>query len=92
MKTAMAQTTLPAMTKGILWRGILQAILRRWSVQGGNVQNALRVAERLSLGSKKTLFLVECEGKKFLVAAGADTIVALTEVRSAPKRRKVESA
>jgi flagellar biogenesis protein FliO len=48
--------------------------------------------ERLSLGPKKMLFLVECEGRKFLIATGADTIVTMTEVRSTEKRRKAENA
>ena len=43
---------------------------------------ALCVEEKLSLGPKKTLYLVSCREKEFLIAAGSDAIVAVVEVSS----------
>jgi Flagellar biosynthesis protein, FliO len=45
-----------------------------------NAENALRIEEKLTLGTKKMLYLVSCREKEFLIAAGADTIVSVVEV------------
>lgn len=43
-------------------------------------ERALRIEEKLSLGSKKTLYLVHCKGHDILIAAGADTIASVVEL------------
>ena len=40
-------------------------------------ERALRCVETLHLGPKRTLFLVECDGKRFLAGGGSDGISAL---------------
>ena len=47
-----------------------------------DVESALRVEEKLSLGPKKMLYLVHCKGREFLVAAGSDSIVSMMELSS----------
>jgi hypothetical protein len=47
-----------------------------------DVESALRVEEKLSLGPKKVLYLVHCKGRELLVAAGADSIVSMMELSS----------
>ena len=47
-----------------------------------DVESALRVEEKLSLGPKKMLYLVHCNGRELLVAAGADSIVSMMELSS----------
>lgn len=42
--------------------------------------HVLQVEEKLSLGTKKILYLVSCREKEFLVAASADTIVSVLEI------------
>lgn len=49
--------------------------------------SGLRIEEKLSLGPKKTLFLVNCRGKQFLVAAGADSVTQMVEVFSQRRER-----
>jgi flagellar biogenesis protein FliO len=72
--------------------GVVSAFFRSLKKQVGSVNGALRIEERLSLGPKKMLFLVDCDGHKFLVATGADTIVSMAEIRPEEKRRKAEKA
>jgi hypothetical protein len=45
----------------------------------------LSVAERLDLGPKKTLAIVACGERRFLVASGAETIAAMLEIDPARK-------
>jgi flagellar biogenesis protein FliO len=92
MRTAMAQSSAAGGRGGFSFRGLLSAFIYAFNRHGSGEHGALRMEERLSLGPKKTLFLVDCAGRKFLVAAGADTIVAMTEVRPQEKRRKVGDA
>ncbi len=37
-------------------------------------QRRMRVVETLPLGGKRSLFLVECEGKTFFVGCGGDAV------------------
>lgn len=75
---------------------MVSMLTRSFGMQQVGAETALRIDEKLSLGPKKTLFLVACRGKQFLVATGADTIVSLVEVtaldyqdRTAAKFRKL---
>jgi flagellar biogenesis protein FliO len=45
-----------------------------------DMESALRIEEKLSLGPKKMLYLVHCKGRELLVAAGADSIVSMMEL------------
>jgi flagellar biogenesis protein FliO len=47
-----------------------------------DVESALRIEEKLSLGPKKMLYLVHCKGRELLIAAGADSIVSMMELSS----------
>jgi hypothetical protein len=47
-----------------------------------DVESALRIEEKLSLGPKKMLFLVHCKGRELLVATGTDSIVSMMELSS----------
>ena len=45
-----------------------------------DVESALRIEEKLSLGPKKMLYLVHCKGRELLIAAGADSVVSMMEL------------
>lgn len=45
------------------------------------------VLETLSIGSKKQLMLVSCEGEKYLIATGPETVQAIQRVESRPGNR-----
>ena len=47
-----------------------------------DVESALRIEEKLSLGPKKMLYLVHCKGRELLIAAGADSVVSMMELSS----------
>jgi flagellar biogenesis protein FliO len=44
--------------------------------QARTTPRSLRHVETLSLGPKRSLFLVECDGERFLVSAGGDALSA----------------
>jgi flagellar biogenesis protein FliO len=46
-------------------------------------ERLLTLEGRLTIGPKETLTLVQCAGRRYLVAAGGGGIVSLTEVSSA---------
>ena len=45
-----------------------------WAQVRTKNQRRMRVVETLSLGGKRSLFLVECEGKSFFVGCGGDAV------------------
>jgi flagellar biogenesis protein FliO len=57
-----------------------------------DVERALHIEEKLSMGPKKVLYLVRCRDREFLVAAGADTIVSMLEVAPSAPARVVKKA
>ena len=53
--------------------------------------SGLRIEERLHLGPKKSLLLVNCHGRRFLVATAGETIASLIEV-GMPDEQPAEQA
>jgi flagellar biogenesis protein FliO len=45
-----------------------------WSQMRQKQPRRMRVVETLPLGGKRSLFLVECEGKTFFVGCGGDAV------------------
>jgi flagellar biogenesis protein FliO len=45
-----------------------------WAHVRQKEQRRMRVVENLSLGGKRSLLLVECEGRSFFVGCGADAV------------------
>jgi flagellar biogenesis protein FliO len=45
-----------------------------WSQMRQKSQRRMRVVETLPLGGKRSLILVECEGKTFFVGCGGDAV------------------
>ena len=45
-----------------------------WAQMRQKNERRMRVVETLSLGGKRSLFLVECEGKTFFVGCGGDAV------------------
>ena len=45
-----------------------------WSQVRDKRKKRMRAAENLSLGGKRSLVLVECDGNSFLVGCGADAV------------------
>jgi flagellar biogenesis protein FliO len=45
-----------------------------WAQVRQKGQRRMRVVETLPLGGKRSLFLVECEGKTFFVGCGGDAV------------------
>ena len=76
----------------------LRARVAAMRLRPANRPRLLSVAERLDLGPKKSLLVVACGERRFLVASGAETIAALLEIGPAakglhdPRRRVAPSA
>jgi flagellar biogenesis protein FliO len=45
----------------------------------------LRIEERLSLGGKKAVTLIACNGRRFLLASSGDSMAPLIEVQPLPR-------
>jgi flagellar biogenesis protein FliO len=60
--------------------GLAGWLLQR--LRGGLAQargeRRMRIAETLSLGGKRQLLLVVCDGERFLIGAGADSVQSIT--------------
>lgn len=50
-------------------------------------KRVLRHVETLSLGTKRAVFLIECDGQRFLLADGMSSPVPLTQRFAAEERR-----
>jgi hypothetical protein len=48
-----------------------------------HAESTLKIEEKLSLGPKKMLYLVNCKGRDLLIAAGADSIISVMELSPA---------
>ncbi len=63
----------PKSIAGTAWLERLTAMLRGVTKPQAR---SLRCVETLQLGPKRSLYLVECEGQRFLVGAGSDGLSA----------------
>ncbi|HTX43064.1 MAG TPA: flagellar biosynthetic protein FliO [Acidobacteriaceae bacterium] len=62
------------------WVGRAAAWLRRIGSTRARAEAPLRVEARLSLGPKKSLVLVRCQGRQLLLAVAGDSIAPLLEM------------
>ena len=53
-----------------------------WRDGSGVVPRRMKVVETLSIGVRKQLLLVLCDGEKYLVATGPDTVQTIMRVES----------
>ena len=80
---------------GSIWRWLIARLVAlcdgmRWSPGGAGGQHML-VLETLSIGSKKQLVLVRCEGETYLIATGPETVQAIHRVEPRVSNRSVVS-
>lgn len=64
----------------------VQRVMRRVSGQQSQ-KKSLRHVETLSFGTKRAVFLIECDGQRFLVADGMSAPVPLTQRFATEERR-----
>lgn len=67
---------------------ILQRAWKRWKPASVQPAERLRVVDRLSLGPKKSLLVVACRGRHFLISNGAENVVAIAELSPRAARRR----
>lgn len=68
----------------------IAAWIERWLVRlthRGIRQQCLRHVETLSLGAKRSVVLIECDGQRFLIAEGMSAPVALAQGRVREEQR-----
>jgi len=58
-----------------------RSVLERLSLPARSSDRLLSIEDRITIGPKKTLMLVNCAGRRFLVATAGDAIVPMIEVR-----------
>lgn len=73
----------------IEWLAVLCGGLRVGGVRG--VVPRMLVLETLVIGPKKQLVLVSCEGEKYLIATGPETVQAIQRVESRPVQRSLDT-
>ncbi len=74
------------------WASRAAGWLRRMSRTHGGSEAPLRIEARLSLGPKKSLVLVHCQGRQLLLAVAGDSITPLTELAAARGRKTAKPA
>jgi hypothetical protein len=70
---------------GLLQRvieGIVNLCGGAWAGGTGTSTRRLRVLETLAIGPKKQLLLVSCDGERYLVGTGPDSVQTITRVGS----------
>lgn len=60
---------------------LVSTVRRLKEPAGRTARKHMRVVETLPIGVKKQLLLVSCDGERFLVATGADSVGTITRVR-----------
>jgi flagellar biogenesis protein FliO len=70
------------------FRSVLRALLRKFVSRAGTDERVLAVEARVAIGPKKSLVLVRCHGRRFLIASAGDTIGPVIEVGSAKPGRR----
>jgi flagellar biogenesis protein FliO len=61
--------------------GWLIELLRGWRGQRAMQQKQLRLVETLSLGGKRQLMLVTCDGESFLVGGGMESVETIVRLK-----------
>ena len=53
-----------------------------WISRAGHAPRRLQILETLSVGPKKQLLLISCDGERYLVATGPDSVQTIMRVES----------
>ena len=72
--------------------GMLQERIKgKWrAAPATRVQQHMELVETLSLGSKRQVMLIECEGERYMVGCGVDSVATIAKV-SPESRRTVKT-
>jgi flagellar biogenesis protein FliO len=65
-----------------LMEGMVNLFGGAWSGRSGAAVRHMRVLETLALGPKKQLLLVSCDGEKFLIGTGPDSVQTIMRLES----------
>lgn len=68
------------------WIAKIAALVGRMTGTAASAESPLRIEARLSLGPKKSLALVDCHGRRVLLALSGDAIVPVLQIAE-PKPR-----
>jgi flagellar biogenesis protein FliO len=61
-------------------RSVASSLVKRFTRAATSTERALVLEDRIALGPKKSLAVVRCHGRRFLVASAGDTVGPLIEV------------
>ena len=70
------------------FRGIIRRLLSRFASKAGADDRPLAVEDRLIIGPKKSLVLVRCHGRRFLIASAGDAVGPILEVEIPKANRR----
>ncbi len=82
MHLVATNTTDMSMQEGMLRRGVM-AIMSLLGGAGarGTSKRHMRLIETLPLGAKRQLLLVSCDGERFLIGTGPESVQSILRVR-----------
>ena len=72
----------PQIASAAGWRSCALALWERIARLGQRTPRRLRLAESLSLGERRFVAVVECEGSRFLLGGTASSLVLLARLQS----------
>jgi flagellar biogenesis protein FliO len=71
--------------------GLMRMLVARLSRAASPAQNILSIEERLTIGPKKMVMVVNCDGRRFLLATAGEMIAPLIEIQP-PEEKKAGEA
>jgi flagellar biogenesis protein FliO len=71
---------IPVPTQGLV--GWLWELMKVWQGERRRQEKQLHLIDTLSLGGKRQLMLVSCEGESFLIGCGLDTVDTIAALKT----------
>ncbi len=75
------------LSEGLHWRQVLHSLWRRILQARRRIPKSLLLHESLSLGERRFLAVVECEGERFLIGGTTSSLSMLTRLDDAGRRQ-----
>lgn len=72
-------------------RNALRALTKKFTQTAGSAERALVMEDRIAIGPKKSLVVVRCYGRRFLIATTPDGIGPILEIAATKTARRART-
>jgi len=72
--------------------GLVRMLVAKLSRAASPARNILSVEERLTIGPKKTVMVLNCDGRRFLLVTAGEMIAPLIEIQPLEEKKVRETA